>query len=107
MTMECLFEHHNTLGMGAEPTHVTVTHPHHPLNGQKLELVGVLRGPDSPLVVKMPDGSRARMQRDWTDYTSLAGDCDLTNITHLLSVESLREIIKIVGLTQVPKNVSK
>jgi len=83
--------------MGSEPTHITITHPHHPLNGQTLELIGVLRGPNSRLIVKMPDGSRAQVVRDWTDYAQLSGDVELPAASHLLPVEGLRELIKIIA----------
>jgi len=87
---------HNTSEVGTEPTHITITHPHHPLNGQRLELIGVFRGPNSCLIVKMPDGSRAHVVRGWTDYAQLSGDVELPAATHLLPVEGLRELIKII-----------
>lgn len=81
----------NASAMGAERTHVIITHPHHPLNGQKCELIKVRRGPNPVLVVRMPDGKEARLPRDWTDYdASTAPDS-------LLPIEGLREIIKIIG----------
>jgi len=81
----------NASAMGAERTHVTITHPHHPLYGQKCELIKVRRGPNPVLVIKMPNGKEARLPRDWTDYDmSTAPDS-------LLPIEGLREIIKIIG----------
>ena len=35
---------------------VTITHPYHPLKGQQVEVVRVLRGPDPDLIVRFPDG---------------------------------------------------
>jgi hypothetical protein len=90
----------NASAMGAERTHVTITHPHHPLNGQKCELIKVRRGPNPVLVVKMPDGNEARLPRDWTDYDmSTAPDS-------LLPIEGLRELIKIIGQLDEAKSSS-
>lgn len=97
MKRRYLSSEHNTSEVGTEPTHITITHPHHPLNGQTLELVAVLRGPNSRLIVKMPDGSRAQVVRDWTDYAQLSGDVELPAASHLLPVEGLRELIKIIA----------
>ena len=97
MKLQYLSRKQNTSEVETEPTHITITHPHHPLNGQRLELVGVLRGPNSRLVVKMPDGSRVRVVRNWTDYARLSGDVELPAASHLLPVEGLRELIKIIA----------
>ena len=96
MKRQYLSRKHNTSEVGTEPTHITITHPHHPLNGQTLELIGVLRGPNSRLVVIMPDGSRAQVVRDWTDYAQLSEGVELPAATHLLPVEGMRELIKII-----------
>jgi len=90
MNTRYLSSQQNASAMGAERTHVTITHPHHPLNGQKCELIKVRRGPNAVLVVKMPDGKQARLPRDWTDYDML------TAPDFLLPIEGLREIIKII-----------
>ena len=97
MKRQYLSRKHNTSEVGTEPTHITITHPHHPLNGQTLELIGVLRGPNSRLVVKMPDGSPVHVVRDWTDYGRVSGDVELPAASHLLPVEGLRELIKIIA----------
>jgi hypothetical protein len=96
MKRQYLSKEHTTSVTGAKLSHVTITHPHHPLNGQKLELVGVLRGPNSRLVVKKPDGSRAYLPRDWTDYSCHGESCEWVEVTHLLPVEGLRELLKII-----------
>jgi len=97
MKRRYLSRKHNTSEVGTEPTHITITHPHHPLNGQTLELIGVLRGPNSRLVVRMPDGSPVHVVRDWTDYGRVSGDVELPAASHLLPVEGLRELIKIIA----------
>jgi len=98
MKRQYLSSEHTTSAMGAEPTLITITHPHHPLSGQKLELIAALRGPNSRLVVKKPDGSRTLLPRDWTDYAR--SDSESIRVTHLLPVEGLRELIKIIHETK-------
>jgi hypothetical protein len=92
-----LSSQHNASAVGAEPTHITITHPHHPLNGQKLELISVRRGPNSVLLVKMLNGVRARLPRDWTDYGCSSLDEASTDPAQFLSIEGLRKIIKIIS----------
>ena len=90
MNMRYLTSQHNASVKGAERSHVTITHPHHPFNGQKCELIKVRRGPNPLLVVKMSNGKEARLPRDWTDHdVSTAPD-------FLLSIEGLRELLKII-----------
>ena len=76
---------------------VTVMHPFHPLHGQKLEVVKVLRGKDSKIVVRLPDGKHSRMLREWTDYDASKVDRTLTNHPCLLDVKGLREIVQIIN----------
>jgi Family of unknown function (DUF5372) len=52
---------------------VTVTHPHHPLYGQRVQLVRVRRGPDPDLIIRMPDGYHGAIAASLTDY---AGACE-------------------------------
>jgi len=47
---------------------VTVTHPHHPLYGQRLPLVRVRRGRDPDLIIRLPDGYHAAIAASLTDY---------------------------------------
>jgi hypothetical protein len=94
--MEYLFAKHNASLTGAEPTHVTITHPHHPLNGKKLELLGVFRGPNSRLVVKMPNASTAWVKREWTDYVQVPEENEVIEASHLVQIEGLREMITII-----------
>jgi hypothetical protein len=102
-----LSSEHDTSVMGAEPTHVTIIHPHHPLKGQKLELIRVLREPNSRLIVKLPDGASTHLERDWTDYAQLSGAVALPDSTHLLQIEGLRELIKMVDQTRSRRSSSK
>src|SRR5260370_6473952 len=47
---------------------VTVTHPHHPLHGQRVQLIRVRRGPDPDLIIRMPDGYHGAITASLTDY---------------------------------------
>lgn len=66
----------------------TIIRRHHPLNGQKLELLSVGK---SMVVVRLGDGSSMKILRRWTDVdgvacTELAGDS-------LLSLRGLHELL--------------
>src|SRR5437588_105797 len=47
--------------------YVTITHPHHPLSGQRCEVVRIRRGVDPDLIVRLRDGSHAAIAMSWTD----------------------------------------
>src|SRR5207245_1096895 len=47
---------------------VTVTHPHHPLHGQRVRLIRVRRGPDPDLIIRLPDGYHGAIAASLTDY---------------------------------------
>jgi hypothetical protein len=46
---------------------VPITHPHHPLCGQRCEVVFIRRGVDPDLIVRLPDGTHAAIAMSWTD----------------------------------------
>ena len=47
---------------------VTVTHPHHPLHGQRVQLMRVRRGADPDLIIRLPDGYHGAIAASLTDY---------------------------------------
>jgi hypothetical protein len=47
---------------------VTITHPHHPLRGQQLRVVGIRGGESPDVIVRLPDGSHAAVALAATDY---------------------------------------
>jgi hypothetical protein len=47
--------------------YVTITHPHHPLHGQRCEVVRIRRGVDPDLVIRLADGSHAAIAMSSTD----------------------------------------
>jgi len=58
---------------------VTITHPHHPLRGQQLPIVGIRHGASPDVIVRLPDGSHGAIQSPVKDRlvgtTSGTGDC--------------------------------
>jgi len=75
---------------------VTVTHPHHPLHGQHVQVVRVRRGPDPDLIIRMPDGYHGAIAASLTDYLGRSeADPGLTE-PPLLSVEGLWQIAQFI-----------
>ena len=76
---------------------MTITHPHHPLHGQRCEIVRIRRGVDPDLVVRLADGSHAAMAMSWTDYGAaqdpLAAPSGST--LPLLELQGLRQIVRL------------
>jgi hypothetical protein len=68
---------------------VTVTHPYHPLHGQRVQVIRVRRGPDPDLIIRMPDGYHGAIAASLTDYAGPV-DPDLSTAEPpLLSVKGL------------------
>jgi uncharacterized protein DUF5372 len=71
---------------------VTVTHPHHPLYGQRVQLIRVRRGPDPDLIIRLPDGYHGAIAASLTDYNG-PPDPDVSPMNPpLLSLEGLWRI---------------
>jgi hypothetical protein len=76
---------------------VTVTHPHHPLRGQKVALIRVRRGSHPDLIVRMADGSHAAIAASMTDYGRASGDtAEPPANTSLLDLEGLRQLAHLI-----------
>ena len=79
---------------------VTVTHPHHPLHGQRVQLIRVRRGPDPDLIIRMPDGYHGAIAASLTDYNG-PPDPDVSAIDPpLLAIEGLWRIAQWVQRQQ-------
>ena len=75
---------------------VTVTHPHHPLYKQRVEVIRVRRGPDPDLVIRLPDGLHAAIAASCTDYL---GDAPLepsAGPPPLLALDGLCQIVQFI-----------
>src|SRR5258708_27828939 len=68
---------------------VTVTHPHHPLHGQRVQLIRVRRGPDPDLIIRMPDGYHGAIAASLTDYAGTPEADPSSTEPPLLSLEGL------------------
>src|SRR5207245_6680949 len=68
---------------------VTVTHPHHPLHGQRVQLIRIRRGPDPDLIIRMPDGYHGAIAASLTDYAGTPETDHRSTKPPLLSLEGL------------------
>ena len=68
---------------------VTVTHPHHPLHGQRVQLIRVRRGPGPDLIIRMPDGYHGAIAASLTDYAGTPEPDPSSTEPPLLSLEGL------------------
>jgi hypothetical protein len=76
---------------------VTITHPHHPLQGQQLPVVCVRRGENPDVIVCLPDGSHAAVALSATDQaTASSGALPPTHASHLLDLHGLRQMAQLI-----------
>jgi hypothetical protein len=66
-----------------------VTHPHHPLHGQRVQLIRVRQGPDPDLIIRMPDGYHGAIAASLTDYAATSETDPSLTEPPLLSLEGL------------------
>ena len=77
---------------------MTITHPHHPLYGQRCEVIYIRRGIDPDLILRLPDGTHAAIAMSWTDageeqpFSAAQSD----SAAPLLDLQGLRQIIDLV-----------
>lgn len=77
-----------------------VTHPHHPLYGQHVQLVRVRRGPDPDLIIRMPDGYHGAIAASLTDYIGASEAASSVTEPPLLAIEGLWRIAQFVEQQQ-------
>jgi hypothetical protein len=75
---------------------VTITHPHHPLRGQRVEIVRIRRGNDPDLIVVAPDGRHTAIALSSTDYNSYPEIPPAATVEYLLDLDGLRRIIQLL-----------
>src|SRR5262249_48022899 len=75
---------------------VTITHPHHPLRGQQVEIVCLRRGTVPQLVVRLPDGRHAAIALSDTDYLASPEDELPARPDHLLDLQGLRQVLQVL-----------
>ena len=71
---------------------VTVTHPHHPLYKQQVEVIRLRRGADPDLVIRLPDGLHAAIAASCTDYAAEAPRESVTDPLPLLDLDGLCQL---------------
>jgi hypothetical protein len=78
---------------------VSVTHPHHPLYGQQVEIIRVRRGADPDLIIRHLDGYHGAIAASWTTYAS-APDALPDEKPPLLDLEGLCQLARVVEQLQ-------
>jgi Family of unknown function (DUF5372) len=68
-----------------------VTHPHHPLCGQQVEIIRIRRGPDPDLIIRHVDGYHGAIAASWTTYASTS-DALACEKPPLLDLEGLSQL---------------
>jgi hypothetical protein len=77
---------------------VTVSHPHHPLHGQRVEVVRVRRGTEPDLIVRLPDGRHAAIAQSWTTEPHRPADDERpASAASLVAADGLRELAALVA----------
>ena len=75
---------------------VAITHPHHPLRGQRVEIIRIRRGLDPDLIVRFPDGRHAAIALSSTDYLLSPDGLSAPAAEHLLDLHGLRSVIQLL-----------
>jgi len=76
---------------------VTITHPHHPLRGQRVAIIRVRRGADPDLIVRLPDGTHTALAMSSTDYAATPGAAPPEEPAHLLALDGLRQMVHLLA----------
>src|SRR5205823_10990838 len=75
---------------------LTITHPGHPLCGQRVEVIRSGPGVDPDLVVRRADGRHLPIARSSTDADPQDSDDPAPRPDHLLDLEALRRLIPVL-----------
>jgi hypothetical protein len=81
-------------------THVTITHPQHPLRGQRFEIIEVNQGDAPSITIRHPDGTQNTIPLGWTDYVDSSASAlssDTTDTSHLLDIKGLLDVVRIIA----------
>jgi Family of unknown function (DUF5372) len=93
---------HTTPSSPSPSGFVTITHPHHPLRGQRVEIVRLRRGNDPDLIVVLPDGRHAAIALSSTDYAPPLESPPTVAAEHRLDLEGLRRVIRLLDRLAQP-----
>ena len=72
-----------------------MTHPHHPLYGQQVEIIRVRRSRDPDLIIRHLDGYHGAIAASWTTYASIADELACEKPA-LLDLEGLLQVARLV-----------
>jgi len=76
---------------------VTITHPHHPLHGQRLPVVRLRQGERPDVIVRLSDGSHAAVALNATDYPSNSSAVSpMAGAKHLLDLQGLQQMAQFI-----------
>ena len=77
---------------------MTITHPHHPLCGQRCEVVSIRRGVDPDLILRLSDGTHAAIAMSWTNSGQTQDLLTAQSETALprLALQGLRQIVHLL-----------
>jgi hypothetical protein len=73
---------------------VTITHPHHPFAGQRVDVIRIRRGPDPDLIVRLPDSTHMAIAMSWTDYATAPPRALPVSTIPLLDLDGLRQVVQ-------------
>jgi hypothetical protein len=79
-----------------------VTHPFHPLRGQRVEVIRIRRGTDPDLIIRHPDGRHAAIAMSWTNYTAQPEVDRAPVAPPLLDVAGLRQVVQFIEHIRQP-----
>jgi hypothetical protein len=68
---------------------VTITHPNHPLRGERVEIIRIRRGIDPDIIVRLPDGQHVAIAMSGTDYAAPGQSASTHSVLHLLDFKGL------------------
>lgn len=83
-----------------------ITHPHHPLCGQQVEIIRVHRGADPDLIIRHRDGYHGAIAASWTSYASTP-DALPSEKPPLLDLEGLCQLACVIEQLQEQHRVSR
>lgn len=84
-----------------------MTHPHHPLYGQRVEIIRVRRAADPDLIIQMPDGYHGAIAASWTDYARSANAESVLDPPALLTIEGLWQMAQFVERCRTRSHLPK
>jgi hypothetical protein len=76
---------------------VTITHPFHPLRGQRVEIIRIIhRGADPDIIVRQSDGTHRAVAMSCTDYAGPSDTAPPPSPLPLLDISGLRQAARLI-----------